>query len=530
MPFAKLSLDAAIGQLICPTLYGGQMRRQPYDEAAALESLDRYGWGGHIVFHAPADVTAQRLATLQAHSRIPLLIAADMERGAGQQAHGLSQMPPAMAYGATADPAYTEALGAWTGYEARQIGVNWVFAPVADVTNNPYNPIISNRSFGGEAEAVAAHVAAFVRGCQGQGVLACAKHFPGHGDTAADSHSRLGTVSADRSRLEAVEWPPFRAAIAAGVASLMTAHLAVPALDTPEVPATLSRAVMTGLLREEWGFQGLIVTDALLMGGITTVRDPADAGVEALLAGCDVLLMPPDPVAQFEAIRQAVQAGRLSEARIYESVARILKAKEAIQAASPVTPTGDPHTHAREVARQVITLAKGDPAWRLPADWGIVTVLDGTRAEDMVDWLQGVPTLNPAGSATVTTDSPEADWQALFAQAADWPGVLVAVASPIRVSKDRSLLSADLVDRLQALIKGRSAAIVSLSSPFLVAQFPAADVWLLTYGATDVQQAALLQALPVGGWSGRLVVRLPADIQAPANTGPGLATDTPPFA
>jgi beta-glucosidase-like glycosyl hydrolase len=516
IPATSLSLDTAIGQLICPTGFGGQLRRQPWDEAAVLEELDRYGWGGYIVFHEAAEVVAGRIATLQAHSRLRLLVAADMEHGAGQQAHGLSLMPPAMAYGATGDPACSEALGAWTGYEARQVGVNWVFAPVADVTNNPYNPIIAIRSFGGDPQAVARHVAAFVRGCQGQGVLACAKHFPGHGDTAADSHSRLATVPADRERLEAVEWPPFRSAIESGVASVMSAHVAVPALDAPDVPATLSRPVMTGLLRETWGYDGLVVTDALLMGGITTVRDAAEAGVAAVLAGCDMLLMPPDPIALYDALRQAVHDGRLGEQRVYEAVGRILAAKARLNVPAPAVPAGDPQAHARDVARRAITLAKGPTDWQLPQNWGIVTVLDGTSAEDLAPWLQGLAALHPAAAVTVSPASTAADWQALREQAATWPGTLIAVASPIRVSKDRSLLPADLVEQLQAVIADRPSAVVAMSSPFLVAQFPASAVWVCSYGTGPDQQTALLTALQSGEFPGRLAVTLPSSLQAPA--------------
>jgi beta-glucosidase-like glycosyl hydrolase len=532
MTATDLSLEAAIGQLICPTLFGGQLRPQAYDESAVLADLAAYGWGGYILFHAPADVIAERTATLQAHSAVPLLLAADMEHGAGQQADGLTIMPPAMAYGATGDPACSAALGAWTASEARRIGVNWVFAPVADVTNNPYNPIIAIRSFGGDPQAVADHVAAFVRGCQGQGVLACAKHFPGHGDTATDSHSRLGAVAADRQRLEAVEWPPFKAAIAAGVASVMSAHLAVPALDAADVPATLSKAVMTGLLRKEWGFEGLIITDALLMGGIVSVCDPAEAGVEALLAGCDMLLMPPDPIALFNAVRQAVQDGRLPESRVFESAARILAAKAQVQAPPGPLPEGSAADHAATVARRAVTLARGSANWAFPAGWGVVTVLDGATAESLSPWLEGLPALQPGGTASVGADADEATWQTLAEAAESWPGLLFAVASPIRVSKDRSLLPQGLVERLHDLAKGRPFAVLTFSSPFLAAQFPSATAALLTYGTTADQQRAAIAALRSGDFPGQVVVTMPETLAAPVAAGVQRPAEdlAPPFA
>jgi beta-glucosidase-like glycosyl hydrolase len=532
MTATDLSLDAAIGQLICPTLFGGQLRPQTYEEAAVLADLAEYQWGGYILFHTPAGVIAGRTAILQAHSAIPLLLAADMEHGAGQQADGLTTMPPAMAYGATGDPAFSEALGAWTATEARRIGVNWVFAPVADVTNNPYNPIIAIRSFGGDPHAVAEHVAAFVRGCQGQGVLACAKHFPGHGDTATDSHSRLGAVAADRQRLEAVEWPPFKAAIAAGVASVMSAHLAVPALDAADVPATLSKAVMTGLLRQAWGFEGLIITDALLMGGITTVREPAEAGVEALLAGCDMLLMPPDPIALFHAVRQSVHNGRLSESRVYESAARILAAKALVAAPQGPPPAGTAQDHAARVARRAVTLARGAANWTFPANWGIVTVLDGATAESLAPWQEGLPALQPGGTAMVAADAGDAAWQALAEAAESWPGVLFAVASPIRVSKDRSLLPQPVIERLHDLANGRPFAVLSFSSPFLAAQFPSATAAFQTFGTTADQQRAAIAALRSGDYPGQLVVTMPETIAAPLATGVQQPAEelAPPFA
>ncbi|HEY9857244.1 MAG TPA: glycoside hydrolase family 3 protein, partial [Stenomitos sp.] len=376
-PVESLTLHEAIGQLICPTLFGGDRQGIPYDAAAIGLDLARYGWGGYILFHGTRDEVASRLSALRAIARIPLLVAADLEHGAGQQVSGLHVFPTAMAFGAASEPEHAYELGAWTAREAQSVGINWVLAPVADVTNNPLNPIINIRSFGGDPLRVAAMVEAFVLGCQSQGALACAKHFPGHGDTETDSHSRLGQIRADRNRLEAVEWPPFQAAIAAGAASLMTAHLAVPALEAPDRPATLSRRIMTGVLRAEMGFDGLIVTDALVMGGITRTVDPAEAAIQAIAAGCDMLLMPPNPVVTFEALYDAAQSGRLSKERVFEAAGRVLAAKAKVH--PPGTePLGlDPETLARHVAARAITLAKGDPAWRLPEGAIGVAVDDG---------------------------------------------------------------------------------------------------------------------------------------------------------
>lgn len=524
-----LSLEEAMGQLICPTLFGAELRGKPYDEPHVLEILDQGRWGGYILFHEQAELTRRRVAALQAQSRIPLLIAADMEHGAGQQLHDLTTFPTAMAVGACHRPNLTEVMGAWTAREALTAGVNWILAPVADVTNNPLNPIINIRSFGGTAARVAEHVAAFIKGCQAQGALACAKHFPGHGDTETDSHSRLGQLMASRDRLESLEWVPFKAAIAANVASIMTAHLAVPAWDAPERPATLSPILLTTILRRHLGFKGLIVTDALLMGGITRTMDPNEAAVQAVLAGCDMLLMPPDPLATRGALLAAVHSGRLPEARVYEAAARVLAAKSRLGAASAPEPTLGPIAVSQELARGAITLAKGERP-RLSPDTLVVTVNDGGEAAKLEQWTKALRPHGLLKHHTVSSETSEDDWLALIEEAKLADGVLVGVFSPIRVSKDRSLLPSSMVEPLRTLGMRRSLSLVSFSSPFLVAQVPEASTWILAYGATDELIAATVAALAgETDFQGELPVEL--QVELPPVAGKELPGGvTPPFA
>ncbi|HEY9899794.1 MAG TPA: glycoside hydrolase family 3 protein [Pantanalinema sp.] len=511
-----LSLDAAVGQLVCPTLFGAQLGDRPYHaEAVALE-LERYGWGGYILFHAGQAQTRERLAALRAASRLPLLVAADMEHGAGQQIEGLSAFAPAMAFGAAGAPELAYRLGAWTAREALSVGVNWVLAPVADVTVDPLNPIIGIRSFGGDPARVAEMVAAFVRGCQDQGALACAKHFPGHGDTGTDSHTRLAAVMAPRARLEAVEWPPFRAAIASGVASIMSAHLALPGLGI-DGPATLSRAAMTGLLREELGFTGLIVSDALLMGGITTLATPAEAAVQAVLAGCDVLLMPPDPCAAHAALVSAVEDGTLGEARVYEAAERVLSAKRRLAVPGAPAPRGAARDLSLRVAREALTLAKGEQGAPLAKGTLCVGVDDGADPSRLSAWRRALDAHGLARHTIVSRDTTPSQWEALIQEAESAPGVLVGVFSPIRVSKDRSLLTEDLVSPLRAIAGRASTTVVSFSSPFLVAQLPEAQRWVLAYGAEPEQIEAAIDALGRGlPLPGTLPVTLPLEVPTPA--------------
>lgn len=506
---SSLGLHEAIGQLICPTLFGGDRAGLPYDPAAAAADLARYGWGGYILFHGARGAVAGRLADLQAASRIPLLVAGDLEHGAGQQVSGLHVFPTAMAFGAADEPEDAYALGRWTAREALSVGINWVLAPVADVTNNPLNPIINIRSFGGDPARVARMVEAFVRGCQAEGALACAKHFPGHGDTETDSHAGLGVVRAERSRLESVEWPPFRAAIGAGVASLMTAHLAVPALDAADRPATLSAAILSGVLRDELGFEGLIVTDALVMGGITRKRDPLEAAIEAVEAGCDMLLMPPDPVRTFEALYAAVRSGRLEAERVYQAAGRVLAAKARVRppGAEPLVPGAQ--ELATHVARRAVTLAKGDPTWKLSERTICVAVDDGVESDRLDAWHRMLVESGLRSHAVVTSGTSPAIWEEIMAEAAQAEAVLVGVFSPIRVGKERSLLPPDLVDPLRMLASRQRMALLSFSSPFLVAQVPEAHWWVLAFGSRPFQIEAAIRALRLGEYPGVMPVCLP---------------------
>ncbi|MFO7630128.1 MAG: glycoside hydrolase family 3 N-terminal domain-containing protein [Prochlorococcaceae cyanobacterium] len=304
-------------------------RRYPQWELpnAQLERLLGQGVGGVILLGGSAAELALRSRQLQHWASKPLLLCADVEEGVGQRFAGASWLVPPMALGRLHqhEPeralALAEAYGHCTGREARSLGLNWVLGPVCDVNNNPLNPVINVRAWGEDAASAGALAAAFVHGVQAEGVLACAKHFPGHGDTASDSHLDLPVLEHNRERLEAIELPPFRAAIAAGVAAVMTAHLLLPALDL-ERPATLSKAVLTGLLRQQLGFGGLIVTDALVMEAIAGRYGAGEAAVLALEAGADLVLMPADADAAIAAIEAAVASDRLDLGSLEASVAR----------------------------------------------------------------------------------------------------------------------------------------------------------------------------------------------------------------
>lgn len=288
--------------------------------------------GGFIIFGGPAEAVRALTARVRREAGRPLLLAADLERGAGQQFDGLTEFPPPRALTALDRPEVTRWAGEVTAHEARGVGINWVFAPVADLDLLPENPIIQTRAFAADPALAARHVAAWIEGCQAAGALACAKHYPGHARTTADSHLTLPIVSASREQL-AVDMVPFRAAMDAGVASLMTAHVSYPALDPSGLPATLSTAII-GELRQG-GFNGLVVSDALIMEAALAGRSEADAAVAALVAGVDILLYPQDTVAVADALAAALTSGRLPAARVEEAQRRYEWALLSVEAPPP---------------------------------------------------------------------------------------------------------------------------------------------------------------------------------------------------
>jgi beta-glucosidase len=363
---ARLLVVRASGHLA-----DGQRRYPRWEhDNASLRRLLADGVGGVILLGGSAAELRLRIRQLQAWSTTPLLLCADVEEGVGQRFEGASWLVPPLALarlhghqpGLALDLA--ERYGRCTGREARLLGLNWVLAPVCDVNNNPANPVINVRAWGEDPATCGALAAAFLRGAQAEGVLACAKHFPGHGDTASDSHLDLPLLPHDRRRLEAVELPPFRAAIAAGVASVMTAHLLLPALD-PDRPATLSAAVLRDLLRGELGFGGLVVTDALVMEAIAARYGPGEAAVLALEAGADLVLMPGDAEAAIEAIVAAVLAGRLGDERLEASLERrrraLALAPAPLDGLPPALPLGalsdGPATEDRALAEELVRLS-----------------------------------------------------------------------------------------------------------------------------------------------------------------------------
>ncbi len=341
-----LSLEEKVGQMLQVRCYADYASLDSADYKSLRDGVQKYHIGSvvlaaHInrlglVRASPMDV-ARVANQLQADSKLPLLVAADLERGVASRLKDVPDFPWPMAFGAVDNSTEVELFGAITAREARAIGIQWALAPVADVNSNPANPVINDRSFGEDPERVGAMVAAFVRGARENGLLVTAKHFPGNGDTSIDSHRAVASVEGNLDHLQTVEFPPFRKAIESGVDAILLAHVRVPALDPdPGTIATVSTKVVNKVLKDGLGFKGAVLTDALEMRGLTRLYDPqkgsptAQAAVDAIKAGCDVIMLPTDVDGAFRAIIGSVRSGQIPESRIDESVRKVLKMKASV--------------------------------------------------------------------------------------------------------------------------------------------------------------------------------------------------------
>ncbi|MBB4914356.1 beta-N-acetylhexosaminidase [Streptosporangium saharense] len=336
----KMSLEEKVGQLFMPVLYGpaadtsSPENRARYGVDTPAKMIEKYRPGGVILFPWANNVKGVRQVVAltnglqKASPKIPLLVGADQENGrVSRLAPLVTDMPGASVIGSTGDPALARKAAKVTGTELKALGINLDFAPVADVNVNPRNPVIGPRAYGSNPKKVAPMVAAAVEGFHDAGIASTAKHFPGHGDTNVDSHTGLPVIQHSRAQWEKLDAPPFAAAIGADVDAIMSAHVVMPKLDPSGDPATLSKPILTGLLRDKLGFDGVVSTDALDMAGVRKKYGDAQVAVRAVQAGADILLMPPNYSAAYDGVLSAVKSGKISKARLDQSVRRVLKLK-----------------------------------------------------------------------------------------------------------------------------------------------------------------------------------------------------------
>lgn len=499
-----LDADRLAGQLVCVALrdHAGDAG----ERRAFLDGVERHGWGGVIVFGGELEAVRDLLAEADRRSAAPLLVTGDFERGFGQQFPSAgTSFPPLMSLGAADDPALARAVGRAVGREMREAGFHADFWPVADLANEPANPIVATRAAGDDPERVAAIVAAVVDGLQSAGVAACVKHVPGHGRTRLDSHATLAVVDAGREALEASDFIPFRAGIDAGARLAMTAHVAFPALEPDgarDRPATFSRAIATGLLRETWGFEGLVCSDALMMGALAG-EAPDRAAIRALAAGVDWLLYPTAPDRVREGVAAAIRAGELDRSRCAEAAGRLFALKAWARAGRPPVDSSTPPARslAEAVAGAALTAEPpsppGGPGWPDRAQW--VVVLDGAiGAGDVV--------LGEALAAGAAERLVVVDCQA--EPATDRPGiaevarrcadgrVACAVFSPVRAWKGRAGLSAEARAVVDAVCGAAAEAVLILfSNPRIVKEVDAPSHVVWCYGEDGPSQRAAVSFL-----------------------------------
>jgi beta-N-acetylhexosaminidase len=547
----KMSVDEKVGQLV----HVGINARFVNQDSAFFQSLKRdveeNKIGGIIFFGAPLYETTLLANRMQELAKVPLLISLDAETGIGMRFEDVINFPWAMAMAATGDPEYARRVGVITGREAKAIGVHHVYAPVLDVNNNAGNPVINVRSFGEDPNEVAKYGVAFIEGIQSQHVIATAKHFPGHGDTNVDSHRGLPIIDHSRESLEKTELIPFRKAVEAGVASIMIAHIALPQIDGEEIkplrvflqgdaevgaelvsqkatmPATLSEKIQTGILRNEMGFKGLIVSDAMSMSGLTIYFSQEEAGVRAFLAGTDILEKPADTDAILRGLRDAVKSGRIPEARLNESVRRQLAWKyelglvknriTSIDAIDRIVAGKESATLTEEIATKAITLVRND-ANALPlkkdlrvAVLGISNTFDGPQTMSsfvsalrsnglrfMPAFLQENSTAAEIANARKVVDSADIVIAGLYGR------VRSGAKNSVGIPENGAAILRDL------LASNKNVIGISFGNPYILGSFPEMKTYLVAYGdMPSLQRAAARSILGTQDISGHLPISLP---------------------
>lgn len=522
---ASLSLRDRVAQLIWPWILGDYVPEGSAEWDRLSKMVREYHVGGFIVsVGSPLDIAA-KVNALQSMSALPLLISADLETGAGFRARGgyflpnaidlggATSFPMQMALGATRDTALAYAEAAVTAREARALGIHVAFGPVLDVNNNPANPVIGARSYSEDPALTARLGAAFVHGLQDNGMVATGKHFPGHGDTETNSHLALAVVTAPRARLDSVELVPFKAAVGAGVGAIMTFHGFLPALDSSGVPATLSPRVMTDLLRNEMGFDGLLITDAMDMAGVVDRFGPVEAAKRAIAAGNDVLLMPSDIPGTIDAVLDGLREGRYTEARINDSVRRLLALKarlglpgQRLVALENVRRVVGDSAHtalADTIAQRAIVLAR-DSLAAVPLPVGRprlrVQSITYARRSELSAGTQFNAQLGSLGARVVATyvnaDDSLPSLDALMA--AIEPSDVVVVGSYVNVSSTTA--DAGAPPAFTALLEGvrrktRNVVLVAFGSPYALLQAPSVPAYLVAWGGLAPSQRAAARAL-----------------------------------
>lgn len=550
----KMSLDEKIGQLISVGINATFLNQDSEAFKALRHQVVDNHVGGIILFRGPVYESVVLVNRMQEQAKYPLLISADLEAGSGMRFDDTVNFPWNMAIAATGNPDYARRAGDLTGREARALGIQQIYAPVSDVNNNAANPVINVRSYGEDPIDVSRFVSAFVEGAQHAGVIATAKHFPGHGDTATDSHRGLPEIDVTRERLNSVELVPFRAAVDAGVGAVMTGHIGLPLIDPTAIkplpkdvklrptdttedgeiladgtmPTTLS-AVMNGILQNDLHFDGLIVTDAMSMSGLTIYFTQEEASVRAIEAGADLLLKPADPDASLRGVRAAVKSGRLAEQRIDKSARKVLAAKydlglvrqriTSLDAIDREVAGRKAVELADDIAEDAITLVRND-AKLLPLKKTAtkqVFNLAITNGDDRAWISQTFVSAMTRGGVKLDTmvlddRSSEAEIGKAIDKAMHADAVIVSMYGRVRTGQARSVALPDPgTNALNELIEKKVPLVgISFGNPYILTSFPKLQTYLVAYGdMPSLQEAAARAVLGQIETHGHLPISLP---------------------
>jgi len=561
----KLTLEEKVGQVFMIWCRASFLNVENPEYLQLRDAIEKYHVGsfamtvhvdGPYLLRSEPYEAAELLNRLQSDSKLPLLFAADFERGVSMRLMGTTVFPHAMAFGGDGKSEDAETFGRITAEESRAIGIHWNFFPDADVNSNPANPIINTRSFGEDPKQVGDLVAAYILGAHEGGMLTTVKHFPGHGDTATDSHLGVASVNVDRAHLDSIELPPFRQAIAAGVDSVMVAHVTVPALDPdPNHVATISPPIVSELLEKQLGFKGIIVTDALDMAGLTRLfaNNIGRAAVEAFKAGNDLLLIPADFPASYNAMVQAVQSGEISRERLDRSVLKILKAKASLdlqdarmvdeKALANLVSKPANLAFGQQVADAAVTLVRdNDKVLPLKAKGTAKAGLPYTTLEETHNQVVAV-----VFSDDVRTESGRAFAREFRARIPDArliyvdPRIAAGMSDEVLKAVDEaktvvaavyvvpsagkvgnSIAMADATGALLERLLDRAAektAVVAMGNPYLAADFPKMENYMCTFSNATVSELSAVKAL-----FGEMAIRghLPVSIPNVAQRGAGI--------
>jgi beta-N-acetylhexosaminidase len=574
----KLSLEEKVGQMFMVRLIMPQfvnIRNPEY--LKWLDQIERYHLGS-VLLTVPADgpslsksepyEAAMLINQLQRAAKTPLLVAADYERGLSMRLNGTTVFPHSMAFGAAGKPELAEQFGRILAQESRAIGVEWNLMPIADVNSNPVNPVINTRSFGEDPTQVGALVSAYIRGARSTGLLTAAKHFPGHGDTATDSHLGVAAVNRSREQIEQIDLPPFRAAIEAGSDAVMVAHVTAPVLEPNSARvATNSSAIVTGILKQQLGFKGLVITDAMDMGGLTSVYPEGGAAaarhaaLDTVKAGNDMLLLFSDLDGAYTGLVDAVRKGEISEERIDESVLKILRAKASvglnhasqvdINTLSSMISSPENLAFAQQVADSAITLVRDNgrmlPLQRqgqsttAPAYGAIqkegskllcIIFTDDVRSDNGRQLVRDLHARMPEARVIfvdpriASGSTPEI--QSALNAAENIIAAIYLVPAPGRAVRTQGGLAVNTISMpdstaalLQSILKAKpeKTVVVSFGSPYLPADFPEIQNYVCAYSNAFTSEIAAVKALfgeiPYRG-------RLPVTIPGIAQRGAGI--------